>query len=182
LIGLGSIGYISTLSLQSTIVSTTTGLEKYISSFIDPTELASSVLQFISSTYFGNQLASTVTGLGTSGYISSTGGFISTPNLLNLVSTPNLINLISTSFFDRQLASTVAGLGSSRYVSSFFNISSISAQQLVVSSIGIGCNAPYYQLDIIGTGHANIFSSLVLQTSSYTGNLGDAQTLILWEI
>jgi hypothetical protein len=67
-------------------------------------------------------------------------------------------------------------------VSSFFNISSISAQQLVVSSIGIGCNAPYYQLDVIGTGHANIFSSLLVQTSSYTGNLGDAQTLILWEV
>ena len=107
---------------------------------------------------------------------------VSSPNLLNLISSPNLLNLVSTSFLDTQLASTVRGLGSSRYVSSFFNISSISAQQLLVSSIGIGCNSPSYQLDILGSGHANIFSSLLLQTSSYTGNLGDAQTLILWEV
>jgi len=154
-------------------------------------------------------LVSTVGGLGSAGYISSIGGLVSTPNLLNLVSSPNLLNLVSspnllnlvsspnllnlvsspnllnlvsTSFLDTQLASTVRGLGSSRYVSSFFNISSISAQQLLVSSIGIGCNSPSYQLDILGSGHANIFSSLLLQTSSYTGNLGDAQTLILWEV
>jgi hypothetical protein len=118
---------------------------------------------------------------------------VSTPNLLNLVSTatllnagfvstPNLLNLVSTSYLSSQLNSTVIGLGTIGYVSSFFNISSISAQQLLVSSIGIGCNAPYYQLDIVGTAHANIFSSFTTLASSYTGSLGDAQTLILWEV
>jgi hypothetical protein len=108
--------------------------------------------------------------------------FITPGNLLNLVSTPNLLNLVSTSYLSSQLNSTVVGLGTVGYVSSFFNISSISAQQVLVSSIGIGCNAPYYQLDIVGTAHANIFSSFTTLASSYTGNLGDAQTLILWEV
>jgi hypothetical protein len=129
--GLGASGYISSAQL----VSTSAGLQQYISSFIDPQELASSVLIFISTTYFTNQLNSTVRGLGTVGYVSS-----------------------------------------------FFNISSISAQQLTVSSIGIGCNAPTNPLEVVGTARANSLSSFTVFTSSYTGNLGDAQTLILWEV
>jgi hypothetical protein len=120
-------------------------------------------------------------------------GFVSTPNLLGLVSvatlsfpgfvsTPNLLSLVSTSYLSSQLNSTVIGLGTIGYVSSFFNISSISAQQLLVSSIGVGCNTPYYQLDVVGVVHANIFSTFTTLASSYTGNLGDAQTLILWEV
>jgi len=57
-----------TLSNQ---ISTVQGLQTFISSFIDPSELASSVLQFISSTYFTNQLNSTVGGLGSAGYVST---------------------------------------------------------------------------------------------------------------
>jgi hypothetical protein len=45
-----------------------------------------------------SELASTVIGLATSGYISSASliGLVSTPNLLNLISTANLVGLVST--------------------------------------------------------------------------------------
>jgi hypothetical protein len=111
-VGLGTLGYVSTLSLVSTtrglqtsgfistpnllnlvstqnllnlisspnLISTTAGLERYISSFIDPAELASSIVPFISTpnllnlvstSYLATQLTSTVTGLGTAGYRST---------------------------------------------------------------------------------------------------------------
>ena len=66
-VGLGTLGYISTASL----ISTTQGLQEYVSSFIDPTELASSILPFISSTYFTTSLTSTIDGLGSAGYVST---------------------------------------------------------------------------------------------------------------
>ncbi len=86
------------LIYTSTLVSTTLGLQTYISTFIDTSELASTVRNLVSSTFFASQLASTVTGLGTAGYVSTAAlsGHVSTANLLNLVSTPNLLNLIST--------------------------------------------------------------------------------------
>jgi hypothetical protein len=114
------------------LISTTAGLERYISSFIDPQELASSIRPFISvpnltnlvstanlinlvstqnlvnlvsTTYLDTQVASTVRGLGTAGYLSSVPGVVSTPNLTNLVSTANLINLVSTANL-RSLVST----------------------------------------------------------------------------
>ena len=86
------------LIYTSTLVSTTLGLQTYISTFIDTSELASTVRNLVSSTFFASQLASTVTGLGTAGYVSTAAlsGHVSTANLLNLVSTPNLLNLVST--------------------------------------------------------------------------------------
>ena len=260
---LASFGYISSLQLISTtrgtdnqLISTAAGLNLYISSFIDPAELASTVIGlgsagFISSIGLDARFASTTTGLGSAGYVSTaslvsttlffqTAGFISSPNLLNLVSTqglstvlystitslasfgyistsqltsttlglqqsgfissPNLLNLVSTTFLNTVIASsftglgsagyistswlnsTVQGLGSSGYISSLLFVSNISAAAIVASSIGIGCNAPAFTLDILGSAHANSFSSLILLTSSYTGNLGDAQTVILWEV
>jgi len=83
--------------------------------------------------YNGSQLA----------YVSSLSGFISTPNLLNLV---------STSYLDTQLASTVRGLGTSGYVSTSQLLStslglynqiqaaaaSVSGSQLTSTTIGLG--------------------------------------------
>jgi hypothetical protein len=130
--GLGSSGYISSLQL----LSTTAGLTSYISSFIDPVELASSVLSFISTGYLTTQLTSTVKGLGSSGYLST-----------------------------------------------YSNVPQISVQTLVASSIGINCNYPYFQLDIFGAGRAATFlSTPEMYSSSFRGNLGDAQTVILWEV
>jgi 3-dehydroquinate dehydratase len=79
----------------------------------------------VSTSYLTNQLASTVIGLGTAGYISSAvatipGGLVSTANLADLVSTANLADLVSTnsSYFNSQITSTVIGLGTVGYLSS----------------------------------------------------------------
>ena len=139
------------LVYTSSLVSTTLGLQTYISTFIDTRELASTVTNFISSTFFASQLTSTVAGLGTVGYLSTsqlvstvtglgtigyvstpslvstvrglgTAGYISSASLLGLVSTPNLLNLVSTNYFTSQLVSTVAGLGQAGYISSLSTI------------------------------------------------------------
>ena len=94
------------LVYTSTLVSTTLGLQTYISTFIDTSELASTVRNLVSSTFFASQLASTVGGLGQAGYVSTAAllGIVSTPNLQNLVSTPNLLNLVSTNYLDSKLS------------------------------------------------------------------------------
>jgi hypothetical protein len=111
--GLGTYGYVSTL----TLFSTTAGLEKYISSFIDPTELASTVvgmgtIGFISSIGLDAKLTSTVQGLGTTGYISSLSLYSSITGSLSTFSTA-----IGPFLLPSNLTSTVEGLGTSRYVS-----------------------------------------------------------------
>lgn len=88
-------------------------------------------------------LASTVIGLGTAGYISTTSGgggsinatgLVSTANLMSLVSTANLASLVSTSYLGNQLTSTVIGLGTSGYLSSL-NSRSLSTGTVFTSSI-----------------------------------------------
>ena len=136
--GLGSIGYIS----SATLVSTTAGLERYISSFIDPQELASSALQFISSTYFTNQLTSTVTGLGSIGYISSASLISTTAGLERYISSfidpqelaSSALQFISSTYFTNQLTSTVGGLGTAGYISSASLISTTGGLERYISS------------------------------------------------
>ena len=103
---LASIGYVS----SSQLASTTQGLRNYISSFIDPTELAS-----------------TITSLGTEGFVSSIG----------LLSTSQgLADYIMTFVDPAELASTVTGLGTSGLLSSFSTlIGSTSNDTLYVSSL-----------------------------------------------
>jgi len=87
-------------------------------------------------------LASTVIGLGTAGYISTSGGggtinatgLVSTANLVSLVSTANLASLVSTSYLASQLTSTMLGLGTSGYLSSL-NSRSLSTGTVFTSSI-----------------------------------------------
>jgi len=85
-------------------------------------------------------LASTVAGLGTAGYISTSGGsinatgLVSTANLVSLVSTANLASIVSTSYLTTQLTSSVIGLGTSGYLSSL-NSRSLSTGTVFASSI-----------------------------------------------
>jgi hypothetical protein len=88
-------------------------------------------------------LTSTVIGLGTAGYISTTSGgggsinatgLVSTANLVNLVSTANLANFVSTTNLAQSLTSTVLGLGTSGYLSSL-NTRSLSTGTVFTSSI-----------------------------------------------
>jgi hypothetical protein len=103
-------------------------------------------------------LNSTVQGLGTAGFLSSITSIQPTLN------------------------STLKGLGSMGYISSLLFVTLVSTQQLYASSIGIGCNSPMFQLDVLGTVHGSLFSTPSILTSSFFGNLGDATTLILYEI
>ena len=97
-------------------------------------------------------LTSTVIGLGTAGYISTTSGgggsinatglvstanlvnLVSTANLANFVSTANLANFVSTTNLAQSLTSTVLGLGTSGYLSSL-NTRSLSTGTVFTSSI-----------------------------------------------
>ena len=89
-------------------------------------------------------LTSTVIGLGTAGYISTSSGggggsinatgLVSTANLVSLVSTANLANFVSTTNLAQSLTSTVLGLGTSGYLSSL-NTRSLSTGTVFTSSI-----------------------------------------------
>ena len=124
--GLGNIGYIS----SSQLVSSIDGVNKYISSFIDPTELTSTVVGLATQGYLSTavsqpNLTSSITGLGTVGYISSTQltstsrglgslGYISSSQLTSTVTglgTGSGINIT-------QLTSSITGLGTVGYISS----------------------------------------------------------------
>ena len=153
----GSITYdqsdISTLSTatNSRIISTNTALSaqnegNLLSTF--STVLGLGTLGYVSST----QLASTVTGLGTIGYISTTQltstiqglgtlGYISTAQLISTVAGLGTLGYISTSFTNNILQSTVTGinnnLGSLGYVSSSTLALSIqSTTQGLTNSLG----------------------------------------------
>ena len=153
----GSITYdqsdISTLSTatNSRIISTNTALSaqnegNLLSTF--STVLGLGTLGYVSST----QLASTVTGLGTIGYISTTQltstiqglgtiGYISTAQLTSTIAGLGTLGYISTSFTNNILQSTVTGinnnLGSLGYVSSSTLEASIqSTTQGLTDSLG----------------------------------------------
>ena len=140
------------------LLSTASGLASYITSFIDPVELASTVTglgsaSFVSTLQLTLNITSTVAGLGSIGYVSTT-----------------------------QLTSTTQGLGSSGYISSLTFVTLVSSQQILASSIGINCNAPSYQLDVAGNVRANYMSTPQLITSSFYGNLADAFTVIVYDM
>jgi len=128
LVGLGSLGYISSPTLYSTVnmalASTVAGLGT--ANYVSSTQLTSSLvglasIGFISST----QLTSSLVGLASIGFISSTQltsslvglasiGYVSSTQL-----TSSLVGLASIRYVSStQLTSTVTGLASSGYVSS----------------------------------------------------------------
>jgi hypothetical protein len=157
---LGTAGYIS----SSQLVSTAQGLSEYISSFIDPTELASSIIGlgsagFVSSVGLDTKIASTVAGLATANYISST----------QLISTVDGIgNTIGP-----QLTSTVTGLGTANYISSSQLTSTSQGLQEYVSSF---IDPTELASTIIGLGSAGFISSVGLDTklASTVSGLGTA--------
>ena len=135
--GLGSSGYVSSLSLNAALTSTSIGLGTlgYISSGVILGPITSSLIGLGTLGYVSSsQLLSTVNGLGnfylSSSMLTSTveglgsSGYISTSQLISTIDGLGLF-YVSTS----QLTSTVEGLGSSRYVSS---------SQLTSSLVGLG--------------------------------------------
>jgi len=74
--GLGTLGYISSLSLQSSITSTVAGLGniKYVSSsWLESSIIGLGSLGYVSTITSPVSFQSTVTGLGSSGYVSTIG-------------------------------------------------------------------------------------------------------------
>ena len=97
-------------------------------------------------------LVSTVIGLGTVGYISSSA-------LTDLVSTANLVNLVSTSYFTSQVTSTVIGLGTVGY---------ISTPQLLSTSKGLA--------DQITGTNTGVTSNQLISTVAGLGSIGYVST------
>ena len=111
-IGLGTQGMIST----SGLLSTAQGMAELIATFIDPVELASTVtglgsVQFVSSVGFATNTTSSLRGLGSMGYVSSTQLTSTTQGL-------SLLGYVSTT----QLTSSIQGLGTYGYLSSITTI------------------------------------------------------------
>jgi hypothetical protein len=108
--------------------------------------------------------ASTIVGF-TPGGGGIGGGLVSTANLANLVSTANLANLISTPNF----ANLISTANLANLVSTSFFTS-----QITSSIIGLGTTGYVSTLSNVG-----FISSVQAQASSFSGNLGDALTLIM---
>jgi hypothetical protein len=125
-------------------------------------------------------LTSTVIGLGTAGYLSSTTGFISTANLANLISTANLANLVSTSYLASQLTSSIIGLGTIGYVSTASLYSSVTGSAFTGSTLSLSTgNVIASSINLIDTLTQS--TGTIYQTSSllYFNNyvIGGAFTL-----
>ena len=134
--GLGTLGYISSLSLQSSITSTVAGLGniKYVSSsWLESSIIGLGSLGYVSTITSPVSFQSTVTGLGSSGYVSTIG-------------------------LQTALQSTVGGFGSSGYVST-------TGLQTVINSLGSSysyVSTPSLQSTVIGLGSVGYLSSLAL--------------------
>ena len=134
--GLGTLGYISSLSLQSSITSTVAGLGniKYVSSsWLESSIIGLGSLGYVSTITSPVSFQSTVAGLGSSGYVSTIG-------------------------LQTALQSTVGGFGSSGYVST-------TGLQTVINSLGSSysyVSTPSLQSTVIGLGSVGYLSSLAL--------------------
>ena len=155
--GLGSSGYVSTLTLDQSLLSTNTGLGTlgYLSSGVFTTPLISTIDGLGTFGYIStSQLTSTLGGLGTASYLSTT-QLISTVEGLGSASFVSTSQLISTidglagSFYvsTSQLTSTVEGLGSSRYVSS---------SQLTSTVRGLGTTGYLSTVQIFRSTYRNV--------------------------
>jgi hypothetical protein len=149
--------------VQNDLVSTVVGLGT--AGYVSTSQLLSTSLgiaEYISTFINPDQLTSTVIGLGTAGFVSSLG-------------------------LNDSLASTVQGLGSAGYISS---------GQLLSTSLGLSnyvntfVTPPNLTSTIIGLGTAGYVSTLVnvpftstqqATMSSFSGNLADALTVILFD-
>jgi microcystin-dependent protein len=187
--GLGSAGYMSTAAVSGALISTVQGLgtAQYVSS----SSLTSTVrglgsALYVSTTYLDNSLRSTVQGLGSVQYVSSS-------SLTSTVRGLGSANYVSTTYLDNSLrstvqglgsvqyvsssslTSTVRGLGSAGYVSSFNNVSFISSQRFVTSSIGVNCNFPRFDIDV--HGEINAFQNIYVNgIPVLTGGTGGGVT------
>jgi hypothetical protein len=149
------LSFISSTALQSTVA----GLREYTSSMVDTTEMASTVVglgtaMYISTSKLDTNLASTVTGLGTSDYVSSL-SFLSTFStfLHSPLSTVNFYYQ-STIAIDSYVSNTVASYGSN-----FLNGSTIFSEVPTLKG------SPLITLDQFVSTVSSLFGQPVVQHS-----------------
>jgi hypothetical protein len=148
-------------------VSTTAGLSQYISSFIDPTELTSTIIGlgtagFVSSLGLTFAVASTAQGLGTFGY-TSTSQLLSTSLGLYQEIQNSPANIKQSN-----LTSTIIGLGTFGYISTVVFGSIISTGNIanLVSTANLA--------NLVSTANlANLVSTANLAVHISTANLAD---------
>ena len=138
-IGLGSAGYVSTLSL----VSTTAGILANIS---------------ITGVLSTANLTSTVQGLGSANYVSTLSLVSTTAGILNNIS---ITGVLSTA----NLTSTVQGLGSANYVSTLSLVSTTQGLQTGYATAGF-LSTPNLTSTVQGLGSANYVSTLSLVSTT----------------
>jgi hypothetical protein len=185
-IGLGSFGYISTLSLQSTVqgitqqitttdyssitISTASGLGSL--GYISSTQLQSTtqgLITYVDSFIDPVELTSTVIGLGTQGFVSSVGlqySLVSTIASLGSVGYVSTTQLFSTSLgIYAAITSTAAGIGSEGFVSTLSLQSTIQGLGTYgfISTLSL-------QSTIQGLGTYGYLSTLSLQSTVQTIN------------
>jgi hypothetical protein len=131
-------------------------------------------------------LTSTTLGLGTLGYVS-------TFTLFSTVNGLGLLGYISSATLASTLQSTVRGLGTVGYLSSAVQGTDLTSTTFALGTLGY-ISALTLQSSLISTtaGLGNLykstysnvpfFSSIQYFGSSFTGNLADAQTLIIQEL
>ena len=185
--GLGTIGYISSSQLYSTINTSLTSTSQGLGTigYISATQLFSTVEG--QQTSLATSLASTAIGLGTAGYISTTqlfstvaGQQITTTSALNstviglgsinYISAPQLFSTVSGQ--QTGLTSTVIGLGTMTYISAPQLISTTTGQQLslISTAIGLGTLGYISSTQLISTNTAQQLS--LTSTTIGLGTLG----------
>ena len=148
---------VSTANLAS-LVSTAN-----LASLVSTANLASLVSTanlagLVSSSYFASQLASTVIGLGTAGYISSSVAAL--PG--GLVSTANLAGFVSTSYLATQVGSTVIGLGTIGYLSTIPNL----LQTRIISTGTVFTSSVMLIDTTIGGAYAGFANQLIVSAGT----------------
>jgi hypothetical protein len=141
------------LFLPNTVMNSLSVGILYASTIIGFTPGGASIAGLVSTSYLDTQLTSTVIGLGTVGYLSSI------PSIGGFVSTANLANLISTA--------NLANLVSTSFLDT----------QLGSTVVGLG-TAGY----VSTLFNVTFISSVQAQASSFSGNLADALTLVLYDM
>ena len=179
-IGLGSVGYISSLHLVSTVIGL--GTAGYISSITTPVSFQSTVAGLGASGYISSLTqASTINGLGNAGFISSSGlissirglsqvGYVSTAHLVS--TTESLTNLKTNIRFDNVTTISIIGgdninnftsIGNLIFVSTFFQ-----------SSIAYSGARPGTQIQGRVLDSVNMeFSTAVLKMDSFSNFIDD---------
>ena len=193
--GLGLLGYISSLA---TISSLNISSGSLFASFLSSQKIMVSSIN--ANKFIGDgslltnlpgsglaitDLTSTVTGLGTFGYLSSAAELISSPQL-----TSSLVGLGTFAYISSlTLRSTIQGLGTIGYLSSSAEL--ISSPQLTSSLIGLGTfgylssaaeliSSPQLTSSLLGLGTFGYTSSLTLQsTIQGLGTFGYTSSLTL---